>query len=141
MEDPKLSLVSQLYLNLCFLIFNIIFCSRFWPPIYINFATVVYKFFIFPSLLLNIYHSHLPTPLCFILSAVRSCQNGFHKLIFLSGGKQSDIFQYLLVNRFFGNLKWYKVALFYISIAQNLFMYQICSLSEEPFEHKMSIYD
>ena len=87
---------------------NFIFCSRFWLPIYINFATVVYKFFIFPLLLLNIYHSHLPTPLCFILPAVRSFQNGFHKFIFLSGGKQCVI---LLLYFSKNNTKWIKFLL------------------------------
>ena len=89
----RLSLVSQLYLNLCswYLIFSFVLgLDRLFiltlPLWYTNSTYFLHLYLI--------YHSHLPIPLCFIISAVRSCQNGFHKLIFLSGGKQCFILPY-----------------------------------------------
>ena len=53
---PRLSLVSKLYLILCFWYLIFFFSSRFRPPNIINFATVVYSNSTFLTFYFNIHH-------------------------------------------------------------------------------------
>ena len=69
----RLSLVSQLYLKLCsfYLIFSFVLClDRLFILILPLWYTNLHIFLHFYL----IYHSHLPHPLCFTISAVRSTQ-------------------------------------------------------------------
>ena len=84
----RLSLVSQLYLKLCSFYLIFLFCSRFRPPIYNNSATVVYKSTYFPSFYFNIPLPTSVTPVFYYIGG-SFLSNGFHKLIFLCGGRQS----------------------------------------------------
>merc|ERR1712240_601571 len=87
-EDPKLSLVSQLYLNLCFLILTLSFVLGFDRLFTLTFSTVVYKIFIFLYFYL-IYTT--PTYQSHCVSFYRRfvpINYGFLQFIFLSEGKQ-----------------------------------------------------
>ena len=74
-----------------FLIFNIFFSSRFRPPNFINFATVVYSNSTFLTFYFNIHHTRLPHSLCLYYRGGTFISNGILKIVFLRERWQTSI--------------------------------------------------